>query len=243
MKKLLTGLMVLVLCAGLFGVSSLLYAADPEPVESVVTQVEYEDCVILLGCDDLRRTEPEIYYHLLSVAEQAEAWEESEAFAFDEDGFLSVELTDDSLVCVLTENNVDDTDEEAQSVTVVPAERNEDGDFVTGLALRLTPPTEASPFEYRVIQQPSEPGSVDKSSLVEDAAVAVDGIDSDDSDPVDDGEPAVQAQDPPTSTHCSSAGSDTICCGFSRASGEVRVICICRGKAGTWQRCLDTGWI
>ncbi len=43
MKKLLTGLMVLGLCAGLFGLSSLLYAADPEPVESTDAQAEQEE--------------------------------------------------------------------------------------------------------------------------------------------------------------------------------------------------------
>ncbi len=43
MKRLLTGLMVLGLCAGLCGVSSLLYAADPEPVESIDAQAEQEE--------------------------------------------------------------------------------------------------------------------------------------------------------------------------------------------------------
>ncbi len=43
MKKLLTGLTVLGLCAGLLGVSSLLYAADPEPVESTDAQAEQEE--------------------------------------------------------------------------------------------------------------------------------------------------------------------------------------------------------
>ncbi len=144
MKRLL---MVLGLCGGLLGVSSLLYAADAEPGR---TQVQEEKHLVLLGCDDLRQTEPGIYYYLLSVAEQAEARrKQGQSSVLDEDGplSLSVDLTGDCLVCVLTDRSAGSTDDESQAVTVALAERNESGQYITGPTLTFTPLTEAQVAE------------------------------------------------------------------------------------------------